>query len=92
LVYLSSEWSGLEPGTELLVSLAVNDDQNNFVDGTPFEWGLSNTPRLHDRGAVMWSFDAIEPGTYDFYSTLVPIRCQTLAEEEAPPRCWRTAR
>jgi hypothetical protein len=65
LVYLSFDWSGLEPGTELLVSLGVNDDEDNFVDGTPFEWGLSNTPRLHDSGTVMWSFDGVQPGTYD---------------------------
>jgi hypothetical protein len=65
LVYLSSEWSGLEPGTELLISIAVNDDENNFVVGTPFEWGVSNAPRIHDSGTVMWSFDGVQPGTYD---------------------------
>ena len=64
-VYMSSEWSGLEPGTELLISFAVNDDENNFVVGTPFEWGLSNTPRIHDSGTLMWSFDGVQPGTYD---------------------------
>jgi len=65
LVYLSSEWSGLNPDTELLLSFRVNDDEGNFVIGTPFEWGVSNDPRLHDSGTVMWSFDSVEPGVYE---------------------------
>ena len=65
LVYFSSELSGLEPDTELLLSLRVEDGAGNAVAGTPFEWGLSNTPRLHDSGTVMWSFDSVQPGTYD---------------------------
>lgn len=65
LVYFSSEWSGLNPDTELLLSLRVNDDEGNFVIGTPFEWGVSNDPRLHDSGTVMWSFDSVEPGVYE---------------------------
>jgi IPT/TIG domain-containing protein len=65
LVYFSSEWSGLNPDTELLISLRVNDDAGNFVVGTPFEWGVSNNPRLHDSGTVMWSFDSVPPGDYE---------------------------
>jgi hypothetical protein len=65
LVYFSSEWSGLEPDTELLLSFRVNDEAGDFVVGTPFEWGVSNDPRLHDSGTVMWSFDDVQPGVYD---------------------------
>ncbi len=65
LVYFSSEWSGLETDTELLLSFLVNDDAREFVVGTAFEWGLSNNPRLHDSGTVMWSFDDVQPGVYD---------------------------
>jgi len=65
LVYFSSERSGLKASTELLLSFRVNDDAGNFVMGTPFEWGVSNDPRLHDSGTVMWSFDSVEPGVYE---------------------------
>jgi len=65
LVYFSTEWSGLETDTELLPLFSVNDDEGNFVVGTPFEWGLSNNPRIHDSGTVMWSFDAVQPGDYE---------------------------
>jgi hypothetical protein len=65
LVYFSSEWSGLEADTELLISFRVNDSAGNFVVGTPFEWGVSNDPRLHDSGTVMWSFNDVQPGFYD---------------------------
>lgn len=65
LVYFSSEWSGLETNTELLLSFRVNDDAGEFLMGTPFEWGVSNDPRLHDSGTVMWSFDGVEPGVYE---------------------------
>jgi hypothetical protein len=64
LVYFSSEWAGLEADTELLLSLRVNNDEGNFVVGSPFEWGVSNDPRLHDSGTVMWSFDDVQPGVY----------------------------
>ena len=64
LVYFSSEWAGLEADTELLLSLRVNNDEGNFVVGTPLEWGVSNDPRLHDSGTVMWSFDDVQPGVY----------------------------
>jgi len=65
LVYFSTEWSGLETDTELLLLFSVNDDEGNFVVGTPFEWGLSNNARIHDSGTVMWSFDAVQPGDYE---------------------------
>ena len=64
LVYFSSEWSGLLADTELLLSFRVNDNAGEFVMGTPFEWGVSNNPRLHDSGTVMWSFDDVQPGVY----------------------------
>lgn len=67
LVYFTSEWSGLETDTELLLNFMVKDDAGNFVVGTPFEWGVSNDPRLHDSGTVMWSFDDVEPGAYDVF-------------------------
>jgi hypothetical protein len=65
LVYFSGERSGRDSETELLLSFAVNDLQGNFVVGTPFEWGLSNNPHIHDSGTVMWSFDAVQPGDYE---------------------------
>ena len=64
LVYFTSEWSGLETNTELLLNFVVNDDAGNFVVGTPFEWGLTNNPRTHDSGTVMWSFDGVQAGVY----------------------------
>ncbi len=64
LVYFSSEWSGLQADTELLLGFLVNDDAGNFVTSPGFEWGLSNNARLHDSGTVMWSFDGVQPGTY----------------------------
>jgi hypothetical protein len=67
LVYFTSEWSGLEAGTELLLNFQVNDDGGNSVASTPFEWGVSNDPRLHDSGTVMWSFDDVDPGAYDVF-------------------------
>jgi hypothetical protein len=68
LVYFTSEWSGLEASTELLLNLRVNDDSGNEVGSTPFEWGVSNDPRLHDSGTVMWSFDDVGPGAYDVFA------------------------
>jgi len=65
LVYFSSESSGLNTNSELLLSFAVNDDTGHFVVGTPFEWGLSSSPRTHDSGTVMWSFNDVQPGDYD---------------------------
>jgi hypothetical protein len=67
LVYFTSEWAGLEADTELLIQFRVNDDGGNFVVGTPFEWGVSNDPRLHDSGTLMWSFDDLAPGAYDVF-------------------------
>jgi len=67
LVYFTSEWSGLQADTELLLQFRVNDDEGNFVVGTPFEWGVSNDPRLHDSGTVMWSFDDVQPGAYNVF-------------------------
>ena len=64
LVYFSSEWSGPEADTELLLGFIVNDDAGNFVTSTGFEWGVSTSPRLHDSGTVMWSFDDVLPGVY----------------------------
>jgi hypothetical protein len=64
LVYFSAEWSGLKPSAELLLKFVVNDDAG-FVVETPFEWGLSNNPRTHDSGTVMWSFDGVDSGVYD---------------------------
>lgn len=66
LVYFTSEWSGLEADTELLLNFQVKDDEGNFVVGTPFEWGVSNDPRLHDSGTLMWSFH-VGPGAYDVF-------------------------
>ena len=65
LVYFSAEWAGLEADTELLLQFRVNDDAGNFLMNTPFEWGVSNDPRLHDSGTVMWSFDDVQPGVYE---------------------------
>lgn len=67
LIYFSSEWFGLETDTELLLNFMVNDAAGDFVVGTPFEWGLSNNPRTHDSGTVMWSFDGVQPGVYDVF-------------------------
>jgi hypothetical protein len=67
LVYFTSEWAGLDSDTELLIQFRVNDDEGNFVVGTPFEWGVSNDPRLHDSGTLMWSFDDVAPGAYDVF-------------------------
>jgi hypothetical protein len=67
LVHYTSEWSGLEAGTELLLNFQVHDDGGNSVASTPFEWGVSNDPRLHDSGTVMWSFDDVDPGAYDVF-------------------------
>jgi hypothetical protein len=67
LVYYTSEWSGLEADTELLLNFQVHDDAGNFVATTPFEWGVSSDPRLHDSGTVMWSFDDVDPGAYDVF-------------------------
>ena len=67
LVYFTAEWAGLQASTELLLQFRINDDQGNFVVGTPFEWGVSNDPRLHDSGTLMWSFDDVEPGAYDVF-------------------------
>lgn len=67
LVYFTSEWAGLEADTELLLGFRVNDDAGNEVLSTGFEWGVSNDPRLHDSGTVMWSFDGVQPGVYDVF-------------------------
>ena len=67
LVYFSSEWSGLEANTELLLNFQVHDDEGNSVASTPFEWGVSNNPRIHNSGTVMWSFDDMAPGAYDVF-------------------------
>jgi hypothetical protein len=68
LVYFSSERSGASSiNTELLLSFFILDDEGELVVNTPFEWGLSSNPRSHDSGTVMWSFDGIEPGTYDVF-------------------------
>lgn len=67
LVYFTSEWAGLEADTELLLGFRVNDDAGNEVESTGFEWGVSNDPRLHDSGTVMWSFDGVQPGVYDVF-------------------------
>jgi hypothetical protein len=66
LVYFTSEVSGLEADTELLLSFTVRDDAGNFVDGMG-EWGVSNDPRLHDSKTIMWSFENVAPGTYDVF-------------------------
>jgi IPT/TIG domain len=67
MVYFSSEWSGLQTDTELLLNFMVNDDAGNLVVGTPFEWGLTNNPRTHDSGTVMWSFDGVQAGVYHVF-------------------------
>ena len=67
LVYFTSEWSGLEASTELLLNFQVHDDAGNPVASTPFEWGVGNDPRLHDSGTWMWSFDDVDPGAYDVF-------------------------
>jgi hypothetical protein len=66
LVSFTSELSGLEADTELLLSFTVTDDAGNFVVGMG-EWGVSNDPRLHDSKTVMWSFDDVAPGDYDVF-------------------------
>ncbi len=67
VVYFTSEWSGLDTDTELLLNFIVTDGEGNFVVGTPFEWGLSNSPLTHDSGTVMWSFDNVQPGVYHVF-------------------------
>lgn len=67
LVYFTSEWSGLEADAELLITFRVNDDAGNEVASTGFEWGVSNDPRLHNSGTLMWSFDNVQPGAYDVF-------------------------
>jgi hypothetical protein len=64
LVSFSSEWAGLQADAELLLSFRVNDDEGSFVVGTPFEWGVTNNPRTHNSGTMMWSFDDVQPGVY----------------------------
>jgi hypothetical protein len=66
LVYFTSEVSGLEADTELLLTFRVNDDAGNEV-AQMGEWGVSNDPRLHDSKTIMWSFDSVAPGTYDVF-------------------------
>jgi hypothetical protein len=68
LVYFTAEWSGLEADTELLLGFLVRDEEGNFLPGAAFEWGVSNDPRLHDSGTVMWSFDGVEPGVYTVFA------------------------
>lgn len=51
----------------MLLGFRVNDDAGNEVLNTGFEWGVSNDPRLHDSGTVMWSFDGVQPGVYDVF-------------------------
>jgi hypothetical protein len=67
LVYFTSEWSGLEANTELLINFQVHDDAGNSVASTPFEWGVGSDPRIHDSGTLMWSFDDVDPGAYDVF-------------------------
>jgi hypothetical protein len=67
LVSFTAEWVGLDADTELLINLRANDDSGNEVVNTSFEWGVSNDPRLHDSGTLMWSFDGIEPGVYTVF-------------------------
>ena len=67
-ISFSSERSGLDSvNTELLLSFFILDDEGKIVFETPFEWGLASNPRTHDSGTVMWSFDAVQPGTYDVF-------------------------
>ena len=66
LVSFSSEVSGLNGDTELLLSFTVTDDAGNPVVGMG-EWGVSNDPRLHDSKTVIWSFDDVAPGAYDIF-------------------------
>lgn len=67
LVYFTSEWSGLEANTELLLNFQVHDDAGNFLASTPFEWGVGSDPGIHDSGTVMWSFDDVDPGAYNVF-------------------------
>jgi hypothetical protein len=67
LVYFTSEWSGLNTDTELLVTFRVNDGAGE-VASTGFEWGLSNSGQGHESGTFMWTFDGIDPGVYSVFA------------------------
>jgi hypothetical protein len=68
VVYFTSEWSGFNTDTELLLGFRVNDDAGNEVVSTGFEWGVSlDYARLHDSGTFMWTFDGIQPGVYSVF-------------------------
>lgn len=68
LVYFTSEWVGAATDTELLLIFTVKDAHGNVVGGAPQgEWGLTNNPRTHDSGTVMWSFDDVQPGVYQVF-------------------------
>ncbi len=64
LVYFTSERSGFDTHTELLVTFEVLAG-DNVVASTPFEWGnLGVALRGHTSGTVMWSFEDVSPGDY----------------------------
>lgn len=64
LVYFTSERSGFDTHTELLVTFEVLAG-DNIVASTPFEWGnLGVALRGHTSGTVMWPFADVSPGNY----------------------------
>jgi hypothetical protein len=74
----------------------VTDAEGNFVVGTPFEWELSNNPRVRDSGTVMWTFDNVQPGVYHVFVDARTDRFLGRSEAETPTttrmRLWRTVR
>jgi IPT/TIG domain len=64
LIYFTSERSGFDIHTELLVTFEVLAG-DNVVASTPFEWGnLGVALRGHTSGTVMWPFADVSPGNY----------------------------
>jgi hypothetical protein len=64
VVYFTSERSGFDTHTELLLTFELLA-ADSVVASTPFEWGnLGVALRGHTSGTVMWTFDDVSPGEY----------------------------
>jgi hypothetical protein len=65
LIYSTSEFSGIDSRTELLLGFSVFDEVG-LEASTPFEWGfVGNEARAHSTATVMWSFEDVPGGNYD---------------------------
>jgi hypothetical protein len=65
LAYFTSEFSGIDTRTELLLSFEVLDDEDNIDASTPFEWGfVGNATRIHSTATVMWPFGGLDEDIY----------------------------